>query len=180
MSKYVYFTRHGRTVWNEENKICGATDSPLTELGIEQAKELGEKILSEGIHIDEIISSPLSRAYDTAKIVGEITGIPVRIEERLVEQNFGKWEGTPRNGMDFQAAKQHFVDSYEGGESMLKLAQRIYNILDEIKNDPSDKVYLLAAHNGIARIVKSYFHDMTNEEFAAFGIRNCEIVRFDF
>ena len=58
----VYFTRHGQTVWNVENKICGATDSPLTDLGYEQAIELGKKILAEGIQIDEILYSPLIRA----------------------------------------------------------------------------------------------------------------------
>ena len=84
----VYFTRHGQTVWNVENKICGATDSPLTDLGHEQAIELGKKILTEGIHIDEILYSPLIRAKDTALHISEITGIPAREEIRLKEQNF--------------------------------------------------------------------------------------------
>ena len=57
----VYFTRHGQTFWNVENKICGATDIGLTELGHKQAEELGQKILKEGIKIDEILYSPLSR-----------------------------------------------------------------------------------------------------------------------
>ena len=70
----VYFTRHGQTVWNVENKICGATDSPLTDLGHEQAIELGKKILAEGIHIDEILYSPLIRAKATALHVSEIAG----------------------------------------------------------------------------------------------------------
>ncbi len=175
---YFYYTRHGQTVWNVENKICGATDSPLTDKGRAQAKELGEKILAEGYKIDEILYSPLSRARDTALIVSEITGIPARAEVRLTEQNFGKWEGTPRNGADFQADKQNFVTSFEGGESMLKLAQRIYNLIDEIK--AQDKIYLLVAHNGISRVMESYFHDMTNEEYAAFGIRNCEIRKYQF
>lgn len=51
---HIYFTRHGQTVWNVENKICGATDSPLTELGHKQAIELGEKINHENLQIDEI------------------------------------------------------------------------------------------------------------------------------
>ncbi len=46
---HFYFIRHGQTVWNVENKICGATDSPLTEYGREQAKETGQKILTEGL-----------------------------------------------------------------------------------------------------------------------------------
>ena len=62
---------------------------------------------------------------------------------------------------------------------MLQLAQRIYNLLDELRADES-KTYLLVAHNGIARVVRSYFYDMTNEEYAAFGIRNCEFVEYTF
>ena len=81
---------------------------------------------------------------------------------------------------DFKKAKQSFACSYETGESMLRLAQRIYNLLDEIKSQSDKKTYILVAHNGIARVVQSYFHDMTNEEFAAYGIKNCEIKRYDF
>ena len=155
----VYFTRHGQTVWNVENKICGATDSPLTDLGHEQAIELGKKILEEGIQIDEILYSPLIRAKATALHVSEITGIPAREEIRLKEQNFGKYESTPRDGEEFAKAKCNFICSFDGGETMLHLAQRIYNLLDEIKAQP-DKTYLLVAHNGIARMVKSYFKDV--------------------
>ena len=58
---YIYFTRHGQTVWNVENKICGATDIELTEKGHRQAEELGQRILEEGLRIDEVICSPLVR-----------------------------------------------------------------------------------------------------------------------
>ena len=63
---------------------------------------------------------------------------------------------------------------------MLQLAQRIYNLLDEIREESERKTYILVAHNGIARMVQSYFQDMTNEEFAAFGVKNCQVVRYDF
>lgn len=171
---HLYFTRHGQTVWNVENKICGATDIELTQLGHQQAVELGEKIKNQGIIIDEILYSPLSRAAETAKHISEVTGIPMREEMRLKEQNFGKYESTPRDGLEFKKAKENFISSFEGGETMLHLAARVYNLLDEIRNK-SDKTYLLVAHNGISRIIQSYFYDMTNEEFAAFGIKNCEI-----
>ena len=150
---HFYFVRHGQTIWNVENKICGATDIALTEFGHQQAVETGEKILKEGIQADEILYSPLVRAADTAKHISEMTGIPARPEPRL---------------------------SHEGGESTLRLAQRIYNLLDEIREESDEKTYILVAHNGIARVVQSYFHDMTNEEYAAFGVKNCEIVRYDF
>ena len=146
--KCVYFTRHGQTFWNVEDKICGSTDIALTEYGQEQAIALGQKILEEGLQIDEILYSPLIRAADTARHISEIK------------------------------AKTNFICSYEGGETMLHLCQRVYNLLDDINERNDGKTYLLVAHNGISRVIESYFHDMTNEEFAKFGIRNCELKKY--
>ncbi len=177
---HIYFTRHGQTVWNVENKICGATDIALTELGHQQAIELGKRIVKENIHIDEILYSPLVRASETARHISEITKVPMRMEPKLKEQNFGRYESTPRNGEEFQQMKTHFIDHFGSGETMLHLAQRIYNLLDDIKTEADDKTYLLVAHNGIARVIHSYFHDMGNEEYAKFGIKNCEIREYHF
>ena len=173
------FVRHGQTIWNVENKICGATDIALTDLGHQQAIETGKKILEEGIQADEILYSPLVRAAETARHISEVTGIPARMEPRLIEQDFGKWESTPRDGADFRKAKEQFLSRFEGGESMLQVAQRIYNLLDDLKAE-KEKTYILVAHNGIARVVQSYFYEMTNEEYAFFGVRNCAVVRYEF
>lgn len=178
LMSFLYFARHGQTVWNVENKICGKTDIALTEAGHLQAVELGKKIEADNIKIDEILYSPLIRAADTARHIHEQTGIPMKMEPLLVEQCFGKYEATPRDNPDFFEARQCFVDSYNGGESMLHLAQRIYNLLDRLKND--GKTYLLVAHGGIARVVNSYFFDMTNEEYGKFKLENCEILRYEF
>ena len=97
MSK-LYFVRHGESEWNVADKICGRTDIPLTKRGHEQAEKTGKKIVAEGIKADEILYSPLLRAADTAKHISGMTGIPAHMEPRLIEQNFGIWEGTsPRN-----------------------------------------------------------------------------------
>ena len=175
---HVYFARHGQTVWNVENKICGATDIELTELGHRQAEELGRIVAAGDYDIDEILYSPLVRAAETARHISEVTGIPRRVEMRLKEQNFGKYEGTARNGLEFKKAKMDFIDDYEGGETMLRLCHRVYSLLDDIKKDSG--TYLLVAHNGIARAVQSYFYNMSNDEFSAFGIDNCQILRYDF
>lgn len=103
----------------------------------------------------------------------------MKLDGRLTEQNFGKYESTARDGAEFRLAKEHFADNYEGGESMLHLAQRIYNLLDEIKKD-REKTYLLVAHNGIARVVESYFRSMTNHEYASFGVKNCAILTYEW
>lgn len=172
---HIYFTRHGETIWNVENKICGATDIALTDHGHQQAIALGNQIAADGLQIDEILYSPLQRAKETARHISEETGIPMREEPRLKEQNFGKYESTPRDGEEFRLAKMNFINTFEGGESMAQMFQRIYNLLDDLKAQSENKTFLLVAHNGISRIVQSYFTDMSNEEFAMFGIHNCEI-----
>ena len=96
------------------------------------------------------------RAADTAKHISQMTGIPAKMEPRLKERNFGKYESTPRNGDTFRKDKENFVCRYEGGESMLQFCQRIYNLLDDIKNDPGGKTYLLVAHNGMSMSLISY------------------------
>ena len=174
----LYFTRHGETVWNVENKICGVTDIPLTDRGRAQARALGRRLAAEPTGITRILCSPLVRASETARLIAAETGLPLTVEPRLREQAFGRYEGTPRNGAAFALAKLHFIDRFDGGESMLQLTARIYALLDELRGQ--DGPVLLVAHNGIARVVQSYFHDMTNEQFALFGIANCELRRYDF
>lgn len=177
--KSLYFVRHGESEWNVADRICGTTDVALTKNGHKQAIETGETVLNSGIKIDMILYSPLMRAKDTAIHISNITGIPAKEEKRLIEQNFGRFEGTaPRKSKEFVEAKSQFANNYDGGESMLKLAQRIYNLLDELKED--NKVYMLVAHNGIARVVKSYFEDMTNEEYANYGVPNSTLTEFSF
>lgn len=177
---YLYLTRHGQTVWNARDKVCGATDIELTEKGRQQAAGLGASLSQDkNITIDTIISSPLKRAKDTAKIISDAISVPMYTDMRITEQNFGKYEGKGRHSDEFTEAKRHFADNYEGGESMLKVAQRVYNFLDEIRKE-RHKTYLIVAHNGIARIVHSYFYDETNEEFSKYSIKNCELVCYQW
>ena len=160
----VYFVRHGETVWNVENKICGATESPLTERGREQARAIGRELRARmdagELKLDRMLCSPLSCARDTAEEIANILELPLAVDVRLREQNFGKWEGTARDGEGFQRAKENFIDSFSGGESMMRVAQRIYNLLDELR--------------------EAYFRDMGNEEFASFGIRNAALRAYSF
>ena len=180
--KHIYIARHGLTDWNMVPKVQGMTDIPLNEGGIKQAHELAENIKKSGIKFDKILYSPLARAVETARIVAEENKIPMQVEPRLIEQNFGKWEGWEcvKGDRTFHEAKQCFFDKYETGESMARLAQRIYNLLDELKQMPGDETYLLVTHGGIARMIQSYFYDMTNEEFSSFQLENCEIREYVF
>lgn len=185
----IYFTRHGETFTNTKKLVCGAREVELTQQGHEQALALGndikQKIASGEIKIDRIFYSPLSRAKLTALHISEITGIPTEEEPLLIERNFGSFEDKSRESPEFKAALKTFAMSYgreSGGESNMRTAQRIYNLLDKLteQSKRTGETYLLVAHNGLARVVNSYFCDMTNEEFGAFGITNCQLLEYKF
>lgn len=175
----LYATRHGETVWNAQDKVSGLTDVELTEKGIEQAQELAKKL--EGKPIDLMLVSPLKRAQDTAKIISEhCGGIPMLTEQRLIEQNYGIYEGGDRFDEAFLNNKRCFAYKYPGGgESMMQLAHRIYGLLDEIKEKYSDKTVLLVCHGGVLRAVNTYFNDMTNDEYFHFLLDNCGLMEFE-
>lgn len=128
----LYVARHGQTIWNAQNKVCGVTNVDLTTKGIEQAKALALVVESKNVNL--ILSSPLKRAIDTSKIVANICNIPMEIDERLIEQNYGIYEGVDRKSEDFLNNKRNFAYKYPNGESMMQVAYRIYGLLDEIKH----------------------------------------------
>ena len=173
----IYVTRHGETTWNVHNKVCGLTDVELTAKGIEQANALADKMHDLGIGM--IISSPLKRAYDTANIIAEKCGAPVVIDERLIEQNYGIYEGVDRKDPDFLGNKRNFAYRYPGGESMMDLAHRVYGLLGEIRQKHADKNLLLVTHGGVCRVINTYFTDMTNDEYFNHSLPNCELMEFE-
>ena len=173
----IYVTRHGETEWNVLNKVCGLTDVDLTEKGISQANALADKIQS--LQIDVIISSPLKRAYETGRIVSDRCGVLILTDDRLIEQNYGIYEGVDRKDPDFLANKRNFAYRYPGGESMMQLAYRVYGLLDEIREKYSGKNVLIVAHGGICRVINTYFKDMTNDEYFHHALPNCELMEFD-
>jgi len=176
----LYFTRHGETSWNVEHKICGVTDISLNENGKNDAKQLGEKIVQENIKIDEILYSPMSRAKETAFIVSQMANIPAKEESSLIERNCGRFEGTLNTTLEFRIAQHQICNDYQGGESMLRVTQRIYNLLDKLVQE-KDKIYLLVGHNGIARSVESYFNTkLSTKEFVDFRMKNCELRKYEF
>src|SRR4029078_6301282 len=83
--------RHGETDWNAPGRLQGHTDRPLNDYGRRQARELADRLGDDGIAA--IYASDLSRAKETAEIVGARLGLPVVIDADLRERNWGSWEG---------------------------------------------------------------------------------------
>ena len=172
----LYAARHGETAWNRENRICGRTDLPLTELGRRQAEELARSLAGRGIGL--ILTSPLLRARETAAAAAAVTGAPVRTDPRLAEQHFGSFEGRDRGEAAWQAAKRQLACRCPGGESALDVAARVYPLLEELRAAPPAPAVLLVCHGGVCRVIRSYFLDMDTETFARYSPANCQAERY--
>lgn len=87
----LYLVRHGETDWNKVKKIQGQVDIPLNQFGKHLAEETAEGL--HDIPFDLCISSPLSRAYETARIILEGRDVPIITDARIGEMAFGEYEG---------------------------------------------------------------------------------------
>lgn len=171
----IYTARHGQTEYNKTDCILGTTDIELNETGIMQAEELAGKI-SELDDIDVMLVSPMKRARKTAAIISERTGLEIITEERLREWDYGEFEGKSRFTDGFAENKVNFaVKMGRNGESLLQLAHRVYSLLEDVIETYKGKNVLLVCHGGICRIIETYFHDMTTQEFASWFSKNCEL-----
>ena len=113
----ILLTRHGQTDWNVQEKIIGRCDEPLNSKGINQANEVRKKLL--GTHIDLIICSPLKRAEQTAQVINEGKDIPIIFDERIIERDFGEFEGFKYNEIDSNEFWNYYKnDHYERAENI--------------------------------------------------------------
>ena len=169
----IYVARHGQTQWNLENRVCGRTDQPLTEAGLQQAQLLAER--TKDLKLDAVISSPMLRARQTAAPAAALHGLEILVDERLIEQDYGIYEGVSRLDEGFLANKRHFAVRYPGGESMMDVAFRVYGLLEELREKYAGKNVLLVCHGGVCRVIRTYFEDMTNEEYFRYSEENAAV-----
>lgn len=151
-SFHVFLLRHGRSLGNENGFLQGQQDIPLTDEGRKQAQFLAERWIEDGIRFDLILTSPLSRAAETAEIIAAKLGCPVEEDALLMERNVGSLSGAPV-GKDEQLIDQRLMASpYRSlggdGEGDWELFLRAGQVLQNLmKHDPGN--YLIVSHGGL-------------------------------
>jgi broad specificity phosphatase PhoE len=123
----VYET-HSTTLDNEQDRRTGWLPGELSELGERQARELGERRRDDGIAA--VLSSDLARAVDTARIAFAGTAIPLLLDWRLRECDYGRQNGMPRARMD--DPRSHLDVPYPGGESCRQAIARVGRFVDDL------------------------------------------------
>ena len=173
----IYLVRHCSTQYSEEKIYCGSTDAPLSACGEAEAEHLAK--ISDHYNFDFILSSPLLRARVTANALARSRNIPIFYDDRLRERDFGDFEGTSCARADGRRFRYSFALKYPNGESNLEVAARIYSLLDELRTRDAENI-LLVSHGSACRIIRSYFVEMTDEEFYAYSQPNGSIVEYEF
>ena len=147
--------RHGRTDWNAAGRLQGRTDIPLSE---DERDRLATLALPPAWRDADILSSPLSRARETAEI---LTQAPVPTDPALIELNLGDWEG--KRGVDLLADPSSGYRHVEewgwdgrppGGETPRELLARIEPVLERLSRDT-----LIVCHINIMRVLLAVAHD---------------------
>jgi probable phosphoglycerate mutase len=144
-----WFLRHGETDWNTRNLSQGNIDIPLNAAGLEQARTAAPRLRGRGI--TTIVASPLSRAHDTARIVGEHLGLPVALEEELREVSFGVKEGEPMAEWFATWVSGDFTP--EGAESFAALRARAVRVINRCLAAPAP--VLVVAHGALFRALRA-------------------------
>ena len=179
----ILLARHGETEWNRDRRFQGQRDVPLSDTGREQAHVLAEQAAREERPIAALYTSPLSRAAETAKVVGERLGLAPRADDRLKEVDVGDWEGRLKDDVEaedpeawaaFRAAGDEF--RFPGGESFAEQQERVVAALVDV-TQAHELPALLVCHRGVVRCALAHTHRRGLETYHEWTVPNAELVR---
>ena len=145
----IYLVRHGETDWNRARRIQGSTDIPLNDTGRAQAATTG-KLLARR-EWSAIISSPLSRAFETASIIAREIGLPEPLSNAdLVERNYGDAEG-----LDYETIEARYPGDapVPGREERLDVAARALPAIMALAEQYPDQSIIVVSHGGVIRTI---------------------------
>lgn len=180
-----YFLRHGETEWNAEGRFCGRTDVPLSDVGRRQARLLA--LRSKSILVDALYSSPLQRALETARLIGEVIGREPVADQRLTELNYGAWEGLTLEEIEragpaiYQAWKRDPGNlAPPEGESGVELVERVMPFLGDVALRHPNGNVMVVCHKTVCRLLACRFMGVPLSEYRqAVHIDNAALNTFE-
>lgn len=181
--------RHGESEWNRLGRIQGQTDSPLTDLGFDQAQRIGAFLVARLATANfRIYASPMLRARQTADVIGAALTYPpgeIRVDERLNDFNVGEIAGTP--GWE-QVAREHpglawlrlndpLAFHPPGGESGADFRRRLADFLDQ--PDDGRLIHLIVSHGIVNKFLRSIRLDLHGADIIALGESQDSVFELD-
>jgi broad specificity phosphatase PhoE len=180
----IHLIRHGETENNRRGHVQGWTESPLSELGREQARRVGDRLRAGTI--DAVVSSPLGRAVETARIaVG--SGARVELRDGLREMNLGAWEG--KSAAELRKTYPRDVALWfdrpsvlriEGAETIRAFRRRVSGAMADIRGEYADQTLAVFVHGGVICAWLTHILGMKLDDIWRFKIRNGSFTRVIF
>ncbi len=177
----IIFLRHGQAKNNTERILAGRTPGvPLTEEGVDQSEKAAKFL--EDMNISTIYSSPIERAKNTAEIVGKHNSIDVRIDERLIELDMGKFTGMPYDKI-FSSHGNVFMKFYNGEleiahngvETFVEVKKRIQEMVDHVIENHPDENVVLVTHMDPIKAMLSTIVSLSPENLYELIIANASL-----
>lgn len=177
---HFYIIRHGETVFNRKGRIQGWCDSPLTDLGVSQAKQLGKEL--KNIPFDVCFCSTSERAIDTANYILEGRNIKIISSKKLKEQSFGDFEA--EKSVNIFKDGVSFPDGYRfcGGENHSDVIERVMNELKKIASEYPNANVLVVCHGSAIKHIVNYLSPgfVMEKPTTAALVPNCSITQIDY
>ena len=166
----IYLVRHGQTEFNRERRIQGHVDSPLTELGVRQARAVGG-LLADLIRDPagwRIVSSPLGRARATADVIStRLGGLSVDLDDRLKEMSWGAFDGRLRAELEAEEpetfGRTGWAFDAATGESYEAVSERVGAWLADLPPEPERRV-IAVAHGISGRVLRGLYANLDRDE----------------
>lgn len=174
----LYVVRHGETIWNAENRVQGVSDIPLTDKGRLDATL--QKDFVKSLDIDVVISSPLDRAIETAKLLTD-NKLPINTDDRIKERDWGLNEGANIDEVDKWDCWDVILNTrVQNIESIQDFMYRVSSFLEDIKVRYKDKKVLLVTHSAVIRVIHYLLGTIPEDgDLSKIDIPNLRIMEYD-
>ena len=132
----IVFVRHGQTELNRRGRLQGRLDAPLSALGAEQAAAVARGFAAAPVA--RVLTSPLQRARDTASAIATLHGLPVEVDDRLIELDYGEWDGlalTDVSPDDWASWRNDPDFAPPGGERLSDVTARVVSFCSDVLTD---------------------------------------------
>ncbi len=174
----IYLTRHGETDWNRKKIIQGwASSAPLNQTGRMQAHTIARYF--DGKHLSYVVTSPIERAYQTARIIAHINKTKLFTDKNFKEIDYGNWSGKTGNEVKklYPDEWKQFVSDpenfhFQKGEAIKKFYERTISGIEGINKE--DDV-LIVTHSNPIRMIIAYILNIPIRNIYGIHIENCTI-----